>query len=131
MSSPFSSLERVPGLCAVPVIWREILGEQCDTFKSAFLQSRPDQASKSFPCPNGCGMWHEVFKHGPNDIIGVSRCGSSICHDLRLTLTDIIPLELNWPRFGAALCRCFGLNLKPANLGLSATRQVGSWSADA
>src|SRR6266853_1193927 len=131
MNSSFSVLECVPGLCTVPVIWRELLGQQFVTFKSAFLQSRPDLPVKSFPCPNGCGTWHQVFQHGPNDIIAVCRCESSICHDLTLTPADIIPLELNWAKFGAALCRAFGCDPRPAALGLSGTRQIGSWSADA
>jgi hypothetical protein len=130
MPSPFSSLERVPGLRAVPVIWRELLGPQFAIFKSAFLQSRPDQPAKSFPCPNGCGTWHQVFQYGPDDIVATCRCESSLCEDLKLTPADIIPLELNWAKVGAALCRAFGCEPRPAALGLKATRQIGSWSAD-
>jgi len=39
--------------------------------------------------------------------------------------------QLHWTKLGRAICQAFELDAKPAVFGLLATRQVGSWSADA
>jgi sigma-70-like protein len=129
--SLWSALEQVPGLSAVPAVWRARLGEHFDAFKSAFLCSNPDHPAKSVPCPNGCGTWHHVVQHGPKDLVAVCRCETAVCHDFPITLAEIIPLEFNWSKLGGALCRALSCDNRPVDLGLQATRQIGSWSANA
>ena len=42
-------LEAIPGLSAVPSVWRRYLAEDFELFKAAFLQAKPVLV-KSFPC---------------------------------------------------------------------------------
>jgi hypothetical protein len=52
------------------------------------------------------------------------------CEPIHLTLTDITPLELNWPKLARATSKAFGLDTKIGNLPIPHTIQIGSWSAD-
>src|SRR6266446_5127997 len=54
------SLEHIPGLSAIPFVWRQELGDNFDPFKSAFLQSAPDNPAQFVPCPRARGCHHEV-----------------------------------------------------------------------
>src|SRR2546421_7547366 len=126
---PWSAFPSLPGLNAVPSVWRRHLGQQFEGFKRAFLVPRAEFA-QSFPCSK-CGCSHDVTVHAPNDIIAVCACDSWNCDDLLLTPADIQILELSWPRLGRALCKAFGLEAKPAELPFDNTRQIGSWSTDA
>jgi len=117
------------GTGAIPSVWRERAGDQFDTIRSAFLQPRPEPA-KSFPCRK-CGCAHNVTIYAPDDIIAVCACESWNCNDMILTAADIVVLELNWAKLGRALCKAFGLDARTADLGLTDTVQIGSWSCDA
>jgi hypothetical protein len=55
----WDALESSRGLTAVAASWRERLGDQFDSFKTAFLQRAPGVA-KGMPCPRGCGCTHEI-----------------------------------------------------------------------
>jgi len=81
-----------------------------------------------YPCPNDCGCAHEVLPADDQTFTAVCRCESWNCDDLALTLDQILPLELNWPRLGRALATAFGLQLKFAGLNPPQTCQVGSWA---
>ncbi len=124
----WSSLESLPGLNAIPSIWREKLGGQFDLFRAAFLQTRPVPA-QSFPCRR-CGCAHDVTIHAPGDIVAVCACDPWNCDDLVLTADDIQILELNWSKLARSLCKAFGLDARPVDIPLHNTRQIGSWSAD-
>ncbi|HWX23120.1 MAG TPA: hypothetical protein VN578_24725 [Candidatus Binatia bacterium] len=58
--SPFwKTLEDLPGLSAVPAIWRARLAGDFAPYAAAFLQPKTNTVD-SFPCPRQCGCWHEV-----------------------------------------------------------------------
>ncbi|HTL55953.1 MAG TPA: hypothetical protein VL361_09755 [Candidatus Limnocylindrales bacterium] len=126
----WAALESLRGTAASALIWRERLGETYNRFSAAFLQ-RTATLARSYPCPQGCGCAHEVIHHGPTDIIGICRCESWQCDDVVLKPDDLLIWELSWSKLGRALCRALGLENKPAQLHLSGTRQIGSWSAQA
>ena len=127
--SPWSCLETIPGQTGVVATWRNHLGTWFEPFKTAFLHSLAERAS-SVPCPRDCGCWHEVVHHD-GEFLGICRCESWNCHDLQLSAEDLTLWTLSWARLGRALCQALGLQGKTANLNLPATRQLGSWSADA
>ena len=45
-----------------------------------------------------------------------------------LCLTDITPLQLNWPKLGRAICRALSLDSKATPINVPNTLQIGSWS---
>src|SRR4051812_12507331 len=55
----WDALESSRGLTAVAASWRERLADQCDSFKTAFLQRAPG-IPKGMPCSRGCGCTHEI-----------------------------------------------------------------------
>jgi len=137
MANPWKSLEGISPPVALPMVWRRWLGSDFEPFQRAFLQKRQDIA-ESFPCPYNCGCWHRLplrITQPPPDtkllIPAACQCNPPHCPELRLTLEDVTPWELNWPSLASALRKAFGLNPKIAALGLSGTAQIGSWSADA
>jgi hypothetical protein len=130
MSNPWPALERIPNLAAVPRVWRQHLGDDFDSFSSAFLQ-RSAHAVRFYPCPRGCGCAHEIIRFSDTDVLAVCRCESWSCDDLKLSADDIMPLELSWARFCRALAQVFQLEPKIAALNFANMRQIGSWSAAA
>jgi hypothetical protein len=125
-------LEAIPGLSAVPAVWRDRFGDKFEWFRTTFLQTRSSPV-KSFPCPRQCGCAHLIITGGkkPSRISARCQCEPAACAPLSLSQADILPLQLDWIRLGRALCHAFGLDSRPAALPLPNTRQIGSWSADA
>jgi hypothetical protein len=137
MANPWKSLEGFSPLMALPMVWRRWLGTDFEPFQRAFLQKTPTIA-ESFPCPYDCGCWHRLpltNNQPPCNtkllIPATCQCNPPECPDLRLSLEDVTPWELNWSSLASALRKAFGLNPKIAALGLPGTAQIGSWSADA
>lgn len=138
MANPWKSLEGISPLVALPMVWRRWLGSDFEPFQRAFLQPT-NIIAKSFPCPYDCGCSHRLPLDasqqptpGPRPLITANcQCRPPHCPDLRLSLEDVTPWELNWPSLASALRKAFGLNPKIAALGLPGTAQIGSWSADA
>jgi len=128
--SPWACLESDYCPSNVSAIWRRDLGAQFPAFSAAFLERRPEM-THVYPCPFDCGCAHEIIRHSPNDIVAVCRCERWNCDDLKLRNEDIVLWGLSWTRLSRALCKCLGLDSKPAELGWSQTRQIGSWSAAA
>jgi len=154
MNSPWRALESLPGLNAVPAVWREKLGEQFDVFARSFFLPRPGPA-QYVPCRK-CGCSHEVVSfaslspapsvihHPPSlprrntaeagaiqpSLVAICTCDPWNCDHLVLTPTDVEILELHWGKLARALCKAFALDCKAAEFGLHNTRQIGSWSTD-
>src|SRR5262249_49355121 len=87
---PWPSLEAIPGLSALPEVWRSHLGELYRMFARSFLQ--PVTAPVRFyPCPNECGCAHEVVVHDgkAQDIVAVCRCDEWNCADIPLSTAEI------------------------------------------
>ena len=132
--SPWRSLEAIPGFSALPAVWRRYLGDDFETFRAAFLQKKTTTV-RSFPCPRNCGCAHFIIGDAaPNSqspITAVCRCEPSLCAPLTLTLDQITPLHLNWPKLGRAICKAFGLDAGDNDFPIPNTRQIGSWSSEA
>ncbi|OQC24193.1 MAG: hypothetical protein BWX68_02360 [Verrucomicrobia bacterium ADurb.Bin063] len=126
VSKLWRCLEDLRGLVAVPAGWRARLGGEFEGVRGAFLRARPG-AARSFPCPDGCGCYHEVVHHDDGRIVGVCRCESWNCDDIPLRGEDLVLLELNWPRLGRALAAAFGFEAKEAAFGVPGVMQIGSF----
>src|ERR1035438_1180097 len=62
-NSPWSCLETLPGLIALPCVWRARLGEKFEHMKALILQANANPA-QLLPCPRGCGLAHDIVS-GP------------------------------------------------------------------
>jgi len=125
----WSCFEALSGLSAVPAVWRARLGADFAPFRNTFLEARP-RTVLSFPCPRHCGCAHRVVTHTDGTIVGVCQCKPRTCDNLELTIPDITPLELNWPKFARAIAKAFGLAVRFEPFSGRYTAQIGSWSAD-
>ena len=132
--SPWRSLEAIPGLSALPVVWCRHLGDDFETFRTAFLQKKSTTV-RSFPCPRNCGCAHCIIGDAaPTSqfpITAICRCEPSRCAPLTLTLAEITPLQLHWAKLGRAICKAFGLDPGDNDFPIPNTRQIGSWSSEA
>jgi hypothetical protein len=127
---PWSCLETLYTLSQPLAVWRQLLGPHFVPFQQAFLE--PDgRLVSSYPCPRQCGCDHEVICHGAGDVVAACRCDPWCCEDLALQAADLECFRLSWARLGRALCRCWSLDSRPAELGLARARQIGSWSSAA
>jgi len=142
----WSFLESLPGLTAVPAIWRKHLAGDFEAFKFLCLQLG-DEPALSLPCSLGTscsyhiipvaeqssGLRHQLF-HGlcqRSTQHPESGTWPPTCPPIQLTLADITPLELSWTRLARSISKAFGLNSKFSALSIPHTVQVGTWSADA
>jgi hypothetical protein len=124
-------LEEIPGLIALPAVWRHWTSENFGPFQTLCLQVSSRLATH-VSCPLNCGCNHFIIhRHDGTGAIAVCRCESEACADFPVTLADITHLEVSWTRLGRALCKALGLENKTAKLSLPATVQIGCWSADA
>src|SRR6266566_2407784 len=125
----WSCFETLSGLSAVPAVWQARLGADFAPFRNTFLEAKP-RTVLSFPCPHHCGCAHRVVTHTDGAIVGVCQCKPRTCDNLELTLAEITPLELNWPKFARAISKAFGLATKFEPFSARYTAQIGSWSTD-
>src|SRR2546421_13085839 len=92
--SPWRALETQVGLNTIPAIWREKMGAQFDTFRSAFFQPHSKPAHY-FP-RRKCGCAHDVSsaeeEREPNngrEIIALCTCAPWHSPTLVLPAADI------------------------------------------
>ena len=129
-TSPWSCLETLPGLVALPRVWRVRLGEMFERVKALILQDHPNPA-QLLPCPRGCGLAHEIVCR-PDGSLVATCCGDPARpHEIPLSLAEIMPLEVSWSRLGRTLCQPLGLDSRFRTLQPPNTFQFGAWSADA
>src|ERR1017187_10300639 len=130
INSPWSCLETLPGLIALPRVWRARLEEMFERVKALILQANATPA-QLLPCPPGCGLAHEIVCR-PDGSLVATCCGDpDRHHEIPLALADIMPLEVSWSRLGRALCQPLGLDSRFRTLQPPNTIQFGAWSADA
>ncbi len=127
MGNFWQALEQLPGLSAVPAVWRELGDEDFDLAHPALLRARSSTA-KSFPCPRGCGCAHRIVERGDGTFVAVCECESWNCEDILLARGDVTPLELNWSKLGRAVAKAFGCDAKECALGLMATKQIAAFA---
>jgi hypothetical protein len=128
--SPWCCLEPIPGLIALPCVWRGRLGAKFEQVKALFLQDNPNPA-QLLPCPRGCGLAHEIIGRPDGSLVATCRGDPNRTHEIPLTPADITPLEVSWSKLGRALCQALGLHTRYRILQPPNTIQFGAWSADA
>lgn len=88
MPTPWSSLEQIPGLIALPSVWRKRTGDHFEPFKLLCLQAAPKPA-KSFPCPLATSCAYRILPNpeksssssSPSSVgPGIQHPASSIQH---------------------------------------------------
>lgn len=122
------ALENLYRLSQPEAVWRREVGAQYGIFRENFLR-RTTERARAYPCPRGCGCAHEVIEHEGGELVAVCRCERWDCADLRVSAEEIACWELSWNRLGRSLCEALALATRPAELGLTKTRQIGAWSA--
>jgi hypothetical protein len=125
----WQALEALPGLSAVPRVWRAWLGPHFDAFSNAFLLTK-DYPAELYPCPSPrrCSCAHRVVRQPDGSFIAFCDCDPPECENFPLTLADVTPMYLDPPILGNALCATFHLDPRPADFPIPATWQIGSWS---
>jgi hypothetical protein len=116
---------RTPPPGPLPIGWGE--GEDSQGAGS-WVQTAKSTFGEITPNPIRSGARDEGQ---PSTIRAVCRCDPPNCPDIPLAADEIVLLELSWNKLARALCRVFGLDYKPVELGLLNTRQIGSWGAEA
>jgi hypothetical protein len=130
INSPWPFLETLPGLIALPGVWRTGLGEMFEPVKTLILRASPNPA-QLLPCPRGCGLAHDIVCR-PDGSLAALCCGDpSRPQEILLAHADIMPLEVNWSGLGRALCQALGLDSRFRTLLPPNTVQFGAWSAEA
>src|ERR1035438_5449808 len=129
INSPWSCLETLPGLIALPRVWRARLGEMFERVEALILQANATPA-QLLPCPRGCGLAHDIICRPDGSLIATCDADPSQPRDILLTPAEITPWEVSWSKLGHALFEVLGLHGKSAPLPLPNTLQIGAWSAD-
>jgi len=129
-NSPWSCLEALPGLIALPRVWHARLGEMFERVKALILHDNPTLA-QLFPCPRGCGLAHDIVCRPDGSLVATCYGDPNRPREIPLTVADITPLEVSWSRLGRALCQALGLDSRFRTLQPPNTIQFGAWSADA
>lgn len=130
MKKPHSfwqALERIPGLSAVEIVWKNLLGPEYEAARN-LLRPSGNYAS-SYPCPVDCGCAHKVVYHSPDDIVAVCQCEPKRCETIALKRTDIIVYELKWNSLCTAVASALKVIPEYSEVdGLSMTRRIGTYS---
>ena len=120
------SLESVPGLAAVSVEWRRVLGSEY-ALTERFLQAK-DRLVRSYPRWDGSNRLEslKVVEHGPNDFVGVCPATGDV---VPLDREALIVYEINLPFLCKAVAKACGLSLAIEQLdGAHWQQQLGHFS---
>ena len=128
--SPWSCLETLPGLIALPRVWRARLGEMFEPVKALILQESPN-AAQLVPCPRGCGLDHEIVCRDDGSLFATCCGDPARPEEIPLAPAEIMPLAVSWARLAYALHRALGLRERFRVLQPPNTIQFGAWSEDA
>src|ERR1039457_1139151 len=129
LSTKWSVLETIPGLIALPGVWRQRFGAAFEPMKDLILQESPNLA-QLLPCPRGCGLAHDIICRPDGSLAATCGADPNQPWDILLTPAEITPWEVSWSKLGHALFEVLELRGKPAPLPLPNTLQIGAWSAD-
>ena len=129
-NSPWSCLETLPGLIALPRVWHARLDGMFERVKALILHDNPTLA-QLLPCLRGCGLAHDIVCRPDGSFVATCYGDSNRPQEIPLTVADITPLEVSWSRLGRALCQALGLDSRFRTLQPPNTIQFGAWSADA
>ncbi len=124
------ALETICAGGAVHPFWRRWLGEDFNVARSRFLETGTDAPARSFPCPRGCGCWHEVLGTGTGEWLAACQCETGDCPDFPLTRADLDAWRLSWPKLARTLAAALELRGCASLHHRGNTRQIGAWSAE-
>jgi hypothetical protein len=130
MNKPWRSLEEIHALQALVPIWRKHAGQLFSLFRALCLDPM-EAAAELYPCPLASNCVYRIIRQPHQAITGQCARDPRVCDAITFTPEDVTPLELNWPKFGQALCKALNLDSKFVKLPLYQTAQIGTWSADA
>jgi hypothetical protein len=130
MNKPWRSLEEIHALQALVPIWRKHAGQLFNLFRALCLDPM-EAAAELYPCPLASNCVYRIIRQPHQAITGQCARDPRVCDAITFTPEDVTPLELNWPKFGQALCKALNLDSKFVKLPLYQTAQIGTWSADA
>ena len=128
LSTKWAVLETIPGLIALPGVWRQRFGEAFEPMKDLILQESPHLA-QLLPCPRGCGLAHDIICRPDASLIATCGADPNQPRDILLSRAEITPWEVSWTKLSRALFEILALHGKPAPLLLPNTLQIGAWSA--
>lgn len=126
MSNAWQCLETLAGDSHVVAEWAKWAGGHFDPLRTAFLRDT-QKRSRFIPCPHGCGCEHEVVERAGGGLVGVCRCEPWNCDDLAVTPAAAALLALNASKLGRDICRAFDGTPKETDLGVTGTKQIGSF----
>jgi hypothetical protein len=126
----WSCLEALPGLIALPRVWRARLGAKFEAARALMLQEKATPA-ELLPCPRGCGLAHEIVSRPDGSLAAICGGDPSRPYEIPLTAADVMPLEVSWSRLGRALWQGLAMNGRLGALPPPNTIQFGAWSAEA
>jgi hypothetical protein len=129
-NTPWSCLETLAGLIALPRVWHARLDGMFERVKALILQENSTLA-QLLPCPRGCGLAHDIVCRPDGSFVATCYGDSNRPQEIPLTVADITPLEVSWSRLGRALCQALRLDSRFRTLQPPNTIQFGAWSADA
>lgn len=128
MVNLWRGLEVIPGMVAVPAVWRQWTGPDFVAACEGFLRPtcRPAQ---SYPCECGCS--HRIVRHSAERIVAICQCDPWNCDDIRLTPEEATLWELSRVRLGRAICRALDIDARESEVDPEGTAQIGAFSARA
>ena len=129
MHNAWRCLEELPGLTAVPAVWRGRMTTDFESFRLLCLQPGPEPAP-AYPCPLRDSCYYDLIAQDVGPFLAICQDNPVVCPNTTFSLQEITPLELNWQKLGRAICKALDLVAKFACLAPPDTCQVGSWSAD-
>ncbi len=88
-------LEHIPGLLAVPAIWRNDCGDEFDLLQQYLRPA--DEVGSNFPCPypRGGDCPRKIVNHGGGEYIAICRTLPKICPDVPLIPKEALIHELD------------------------------------
>jgi hypothetical protein len=101
INSPWSCLEPIPGLIALPCVWRARLGEMFERVRALILQANATPA-ELLPCPRGCSLAHDIVCRPDGSLAATCYGDPERPFEIPLTPADITPLEVSWSKLARA-----------------------------
>lgn len=126
MCTLWRGLENLGGWRAVPGKWQRVLGADYGAISRQFLMRTGDEAS-CVPSKAVCRCSLRVVRHSDEDIVGISKCETSGCNDVKLSPADIELLEMKPSKLARELATAFGWDFAFAETGIQNVRQIGTY----
>ena len=91
----WSALEDLPGLLAVPVVWKKACGADFGLIEASLQPTSTLSAVYPCPYPNGHSCPRRIVRHDDDEIAAICQDPYRICADLSLKSKDVLLHELD------------------------------------